>query len=92
MIELRLLSLFVERAQAGRLGCGRKVSERVIIDDNRLVYADFSAIRENRAFAVSFRGENATFAPLSAHLGARLGLPISLSLARARACARVPYI
>ena len=44
VIELRLLSLFVERSQAGWFNCGWKLSERVIIDDNRLFCADFGAI------------------------------------------------
>ena len=92
MIELRLLSLFVERSQAGRLGCGWRVSEGVIIDDNRLVYADFGAIRAKMSLCGQFQGgENATIGPFSAQLRAKLGLPISL-FPRACARTRVTYI
>ena len=53
MFAPRTLSLFGEKSERGRLGCGMGSSGRAIIVYNRLTFADFGAI----LVKVGFRGQ-----------------------------------
>ena len=47
------LSLFGEKSERGRLDCGRKTSERVIIEHNMFICAVFGEIRDKSGVLIS---------------------------------------
>ena len=92
MFAPRTLSLFGEKSERGRLGCGMGSSGRAIIVYNRLTFADFGAILVKVGFRGQFQGLRSFFCAVFGADEGKLGLPISFSLACTRARARYLYI